>query len=80
MKLVGLRTGSAKNNYYGIGAKVEVRAGSLYQSQVVTGPDIAPATRSRVEATGARVRVAPCREGRIDLASLMNTLGAEGKM
>lgn len=40
MKLVGLRAGSAKNNYYGIGAKVEVRAGSLYQSQVVTGPDI----------------------------------------
>jgi tetratricopeptide (TPR) repeat protein len=40
MKLVGLRAGSAKNNYYGIGAKVEVRAGSLYQSQVVTEPDI----------------------------------------
>jgi tetratricopeptide (TPR) repeat protein len=40
MKLVGLRAGSAKNNYYGIGAKVEVRSGSLYQSQVVTGPDI----------------------------------------
>ncbi len=40
MKLVGLRAGSAKNNYYGIGAKVEVRAGSLYQSAVVTGPDI----------------------------------------
>ncbi|MDF1574768.1 MAG: FG-GAP-like repeat-containing protein [Bacteroidales bacterium] len=40
MKLVGLRAGSAKNNYYGIGAKVEVRAGSLYQSKVVTGPDI----------------------------------------
>jgi len=40
MKLVGLRAGSGKNNYYGIGAKVEVRSGSLYQSQVVTGPDI----------------------------------------
>ncbi len=40
MKLVGLRTGSAKNNYYGIGAKVEVRAGNLYQSKVVTEPDI----------------------------------------
>jgi len=40
MKLVGLRAGSAKNNYYGIGAKVEVRSGSLYQSKVVTGPDI----------------------------------------
>ena len=40
MKLVGLRAGSAKNNYYGIGAKVEVRSGSLYQSKVVTGPSI----------------------------------------
>ncbi|HJX72446.1 MAG TPA: FG-GAP-like repeat-containing protein, partial [Bacteroidales bacterium] len=40
MKLVGLRTGSAKNNYYGIGAKVEIRSGSLYQTKVVTEPDI----------------------------------------
>jgi len=40
MKLVGLRTGSAKNNYYGIGAKVEIRAGNLYQSKVVTEPYI----------------------------------------
>ena len=40
MKLVGLRTGSAKNNYYGIGAKVEVRSGSLYQTKVVTEPEI----------------------------------------
>ncbi|KPK87315.1 MAG: hypothetical protein AMS27_02750 [Bacteroides sp. SM23_62_1] len=38
MKLVGLRTGSAKNNYYGIGAKVEIRSGSLYQTKVVTTP------------------------------------------
>jgi Tfp pilus assembly protein PilF len=40
MKLVGLRTGSGKNNYYGIGAKVEVRAGNLYQSMVVTSPEV----------------------------------------
>ncbi len=40
MKLVGLRTGSAKNNYYGIGAKVEIRAGNLYQSKVVTEPNV----------------------------------------
>lgn len=40
MKLVGLRTGSAKNNYYGIGAKVELRAGDLYQTKVVTDPNI----------------------------------------
>ncbi|MCA0930895.1 FG-GAP-like repeat-containing protein [Lutimonas saemankumensis] len=40
MKLVGLRTGSAKNNFFGIGAKVEMRAGDLYQSMVVTDPNI----------------------------------------
>jgi len=40
IKLVGLRTGSAKNNYYGIGAKVEIRSGALYQAKVVTRPDI----------------------------------------
>lgn len=40
MKLVGLRTGSAKNNYFGIGAKVEMRAGDLYQTSVVTEPNI----------------------------------------
>ena len=39
-KLVGLRAGSAKNNHYGIGAKVEVRSGSLYQTKVVTEPEI----------------------------------------
>lgn len=38
IQLVGLRTGSGKNNYFGIGAKVEVRAGDLYQMQVVTSP------------------------------------------
>jgi tetratricopeptide (TPR) repeat protein len=40
MKLVGLRAGSAKNNYFGIGAKVELRSGDLYQTTVVTDPDI----------------------------------------
>ena len=40
MKLVGLRTGSAKNNFYGIGTKVEIRSGNLYQSKVVTDPNI----------------------------------------
>ncbi|MFN8241298.1 MAG: FG-GAP-like repeat-containing protein [Bacteroidales bacterium] len=40
MKLVGLRTGSAKNNFYGIGAKVEMRAGDLYNTMVVTDPNI----------------------------------------
>jgi tetratricopeptide (TPR) repeat protein len=40
MTLVGLKAGSAKNNHFGIGAKVEVRAGDLYQSMVVTDPRI----------------------------------------
>jgi hypothetical protein len=40
MKLVGLRAGSAKNNHFGIGAKVEIRSGDLYQSMVVTDPDV----------------------------------------
>ena len=40
VQLVGLRTGSGKNNYFGIGAKVEVKAGGLYQSHIVTDPVI----------------------------------------
>lgn len=40
VQLVGLRTGSGKNNYFGIGAKVEVRAGDLYQMKTVTGPNV----------------------------------------
>jgi len=55
MKLVGLRAGSAKNNYYGIGAKVEVRAGSLYQSKVVTGPNIHFGLGSRQQAEVIRI-------------------------
>ncbi len=38
VRLVGLRTGSGKNNYFGIGSKLEVRAGDLYQMRVVTKP------------------------------------------
>lgn len=40
IKLVGLRAGSAKNNHFGIGAKVEIRAGDLYQTKVMTDPVI----------------------------------------
>jgi tetratricopeptide (TPR) repeat protein len=40
VQLVGIRTGSGKNNHYGIGAKVEVRAGELYQMKTVTEPAI----------------------------------------
>lgn len=38
LQLVGLRTGSGKNNYFGIGAEVEVRAGDLYQKKVLNQP------------------------------------------
>lgn len=40
MKLIGLRTGSAKNNFFGIGAKIEMRAGNLYQTRIVTEPEV----------------------------------------
>lgn len=40
LQLVGVRTGSSKNNYFGIGSKVEVRAGDLYQMKVVTQPNM----------------------------------------
>ncbi len=55
MKLVGLRTGSAKNNYFGIGSKVEMRAGDLYQSAVVTRPDITFGLGSRAKADVVRI-------------------------
>ncbi|MDZ7607746.1 MAG: CRTAC1 family protein [Cyclobacteriaceae bacterium] len=40
LQLVGLRSGSGKNNYYGIGAEVEVRAGELYQKKLITEPGL----------------------------------------
>ncbi len=36
IQLVGLRKGSGKNNHFGVGAKVEIRAQELYQSRTVT--------------------------------------------
>lgn len=55
MKLVGLRTGSGKNNHYGIGAKVEVRAGNLYQMQVVTSPNVHFGMGARTKADVVRI-------------------------
>ena len=40
IKLVGLKAGSAKNNHFGIGAKVEMRSGDLYQTLVVTDQNV----------------------------------------
>ncbi len=34
----GLLSNNSKNNYYSIGAKIEVRAGDVYQTRVVTEP------------------------------------------
>lgn len=35
--LMGLRTGSGKNNDFGIGARLELRSGEIFQTRVVTG-------------------------------------------
>jgi len=55
VQLVGLRTGSGKNNYFGIGAKVELKAGELYQSCVVTKPVIHFGMGQKTEADVVRV-------------------------
>ena len=55
MKLVGLRAGSAKNNHFGIGAKVEIRSGDLYQSMVVTDPDVLFGLGNRAKADVIRI-------------------------
>ena len=33
VRLAGLRTGSGKNNFFGIGSNIEIKSGMLYQSQ-----------------------------------------------
>jgi len=35
VQLIGLRAGSGKNNNFGIGSRIEVRAGEIYQTRVV---------------------------------------------
>ena len=55
MKLVGLKAGSSKNNHFGIGAKVEIRAGDLYQSMVVTDPNVLLGLGSRAQADVIRI-------------------------
>jgi len=37
VELKALRTGSGKNNDFGVGSKLELRAGDIYQSRVATG-------------------------------------------
>jgi len=55
MKLVGLKAGSAKNNHFGIGAKVEVRSGELYQTVVVTDPNVHFGLGNRAQADVVRI-------------------------
>ncbi len=38
VKLQGLKVGNTKNNLYGFGAKVEIKAGPLYQMRLVDSP------------------------------------------
>ncbi len=37
VELKGLRTGSGKNNTFGTGARLELRAGEIYQTRIATG-------------------------------------------
>ena len=56
IRLVGLSTGSGKNNHFGLGAKVEVRAGALYRTVVVDEPEIHMGLGQRPGADVIRVR------------------------
>ena len=38
VRLAGLRAGSSKNNYFGVGSKLELKAGDLYQMRSVNKP------------------------------------------
>ena len=40
VELTGLRTGSSKNNYFGIGSKVELKTGDLYQIKYMEQPSM----------------------------------------
>ncbi len=55
IRLVGLRTGSAKNNYFGIGAKVEIKSGDLYQVRYMDQPNAHFGLGSRDSADVVRV-------------------------
>ncbi|MCG8467832.1 MAG: CRTAC1 family protein, partial [Gemmatimonadetes bacterium] len=55
LELVGLGEGSRKNNRFGIGARVEVRAGDLYQVHTVTDPTLLIGLDGRLKADVIRV-------------------------
>ena len=56
MQLVGLSNGSGKNNHFGLGAKIEIRAGALYRTLVVSGSEIHVGLGQRPRADVVRVR------------------------
>ena len=56
VRLVGLSTGSGKNNHFGIGSKIELRAGALYRTLVVTGPEVHVGLGQRAQADVVRIR------------------------
>ncbi|CAN0570664.1 unnamed protein product, partial [Laminaria digitata] len=51
----GLLTNNSKNNYFSIGAKVEIRAGDLYQMRVVTEPTTYFGLGKRLKADVVRI-------------------------
>ena len=55
LQLVGLGDGSRKNNRFGIGARVEIRAGDLYQVHTVTDPTVLIGLNGHLKADVIRV-------------------------
>ncbi len=56
VELAALRTGSGKNNRFGIGSTLELRAGKLYEARVVTSPVTHFGLGQRLKADVLRVR------------------------
>jgi tetratricopeptide (TPR) repeat protein len=56
VQLTALRTGSGKNNTFGIGSTLELRAGELYETRVVTGRVTHFGLGQRIKADVLRVR------------------------
>lgn len=55
VQLVGLSYGNSKNNRLGIGARVELKAGDLYQAKTVTSPTTEFGIGARVKPDAVRI-------------------------
>jgi tetratricopeptide (TPR) repeat protein len=55
LRLTGLMVAGSKNNHFGIGAAVEVRAGGMYQTRVVTRPVTHFGLGQRLQADALRI-------------------------